>query len=420
MAAPVPLPRQNHMTQPAPHARTDWWLVMLALALGGLAAFHHLKLPPVLPLLLERYGYDRTVAGSFMAIYAVVGLALSALIGIVIERTGVRRALILAMFFFLLGSGLTMAVPEIAALVLAARGIEGLGFAIVAVIAPVLATSAASPRHIAMAIAIFAAWIPFGQLSAAILALPIVDAGQWRPLWWIGIGFTLVLGVIAWRKTGRIAPRAPQSGGLSITRLQWGGLILNAAIFTLWSTGIFAFFTWLPQYLVEQRGLTLAESQIPYALPVLCILICSIASGQLLRKGVPYTTLIVLGLGLQAAVWFAIPWLDNPAIGLLAIALYGVGSGITPTGLFAGPTILLGQAKARSTAYGVIMSGRNVGVLLGPVLLPPIHDWLESWEATGVVFGGITALGMVGAVALKLVTKRIRAAESALAHTISR
>ncbi len=401
---------------PSEALRTDWWMVLLALGVGGLAAYQQFKLPPVLPLLLERYGYDRTIAGGYMAIYAAVGLALSALIGVVIERQGVRRTLVASMVLFLLGSGLTMLAPELEAVVLAARGIEGVGFAIVAVVAPVLATSAALPRHVPMAIAIFAAWIPLGQLSATILAVPIVDAGLWQPLWWIGIGLTVAFGLITWRKTGRVASRVATRGTPSISRLQWGGLVLNAAIFTLWSTELFAFFTWFPQYLVEQRGLSLAESQVPYALPVLAILIFSIGSGYLLRAGFAFTTLIGLGLALQAAVWFAIPWLDDPAVGLLAVGLFGVGAGITPTGLFAGPTVLLGQANARSTAYGVIMSGRNVGVLLGPVLLPPVHDWLRSWEKTGLVFGGVAALGAFGALVLKLVAERIRVA----AQTTSR
>lgn len=401
---------------PSAAPRTDWWMVLLALGVGGLAAYQQFKLPPVLPLLLERYGYDRTIAGGYMAIYAAVGLALSALIGVVIERHGVRRALIVSMLLFLLGSALTMLAPAHEAAVLAARGIEGVGFAIVAVVAPVLATSAALPRHVPMAIAIFAAWIPLGQLSAAILAVPIVDAGLWQPLWWIGIGLTLAFGVLAWRKTGNVASRVVTRGKLSISRLQWGALILNAAIFTLWSTELFAFFTWFPQYLVEQRGLSLAESQVPYALPVLAILIFSIASGYLLRAGIAFTSLIGIGLLLQAAVWFAIPWLDQPAIGLAAVGLFGLGAGVTPTGLFAGPTVLLGQANARSTAYGVIMSGRNVGVLLGPVLLPPVHDWLSSWEKTGLVFGAVAALGALGALALKFIAERI----GAPAQTISR
>jgi MFS family permease len=398
---------------PADADRTDWWMVMLALGLGALAAYQQFKLPPVLPLLLERYGYERVFAGGFMSIYAAVGLALSAVIGIAIERQGFRRALIASCTCFLVGSALTMAAPALAPVVLVARGIEGVGFAILAVLAPVLVTSAAAPRQLPIAIAIFAAWIPAGQLVAAMLAVPIAGAGLWQPLWWIGIGLTIVFGAIAWRRTGRISAHVTSGGRLELARLQWVGLILNAAVFTMWSTELFAFMTWLPEYLVVQRGLSVAESQWPYALPVLGILIFSISGGYLLRAGISFTTLMVVGLGLQAAVWFAIPWLDDPATGLIAIALFGIGAGITPTGLFAGPTVMLGQARARGTAYGIIMTGRNSGVLLGPVLLPFVHDWLVSWERTGLVFGSVAAMGALSAVALGLIAARIVAARTA-------
>ena len=92
---------------PPEASRTDWWMVMLALGLGALAAYQQFKLPPVLPLLLERYGYERIFAGGFMSIYAAVGLALSAVIGVTIERQGFRRALIASCACFLVGSGLT-------------------------------------------------------------------------------------------------------------------------------------------------------------------------------------------------------------------------------------------------------------------------------------------------------------------------
>ncbi|MGD9537808.1 MAG: MFS transporter [Alphaproteobacteria bacterium] len=401
--ATVALPRAD---------RTDWWMVVLALGLGALAAYQQFKLPPVLPLLLDAYGYERVFAGGFMSIYAAVGLALSAVIGATIERQGFRRALVASGACFLAGSGLTMIAPALAPVVLVARGIEGVGFAILAVLAPVLATGAATPRHLPMAIAIFAAWIPTGQLVATMLAVPIAGAGEWRPLWWIGIGLTIVLGLIAWRRTGRVSAHITVGGRLRLARLQWLGLILNAAVFTLWSTELFAFMTWLPTYLVEQRGLSFADMQWPYAVPVAGILVFSIFGGYLLRAGISFITLMVTGLGLQAAVWFAMPWLGDPAVGLLAVALFGVGAGITPTGLFAGPSAMLGQASARGLAYGIIMTGRNTGVLLGPVLLPLVHDWLTSWEGTGRVFGGVAALGALSAGGLGLIAARIGAATS--------
>ena len=51
--------------------------IAYGLALAWFAAYQQFKLPVVLPVLLADYGYDRTLAGSFMSIYAVAGLALS-------------------------------------------------------------------------------------------------------------------------------------------------------------------------------------------------------------------------------------------------------------------------------------------------------------------------------------------------------
>lgn len=393
---------------PGPRARTDWGLVWLALALGALAAYHQFKLPPVLPLLLERYGYDRAVAGGFMGIYAVAGLALSTVIGLSIERQGLRRSLIVSFGFLLAGSVLTLVAPAEAIVVLVARGLEGIGFAIIAIVAPVLATSSATRRHVPMAIAIFAAWIPTGQLIASALAAPIVAQGVWQPLWWIGIGLTLAFAVLLWRRTGQVATLQPgRRTPLALVPAQWAGLVLNAVIFMLWSTELFAFYTWMPQFLVEQRGLTLAESQWPYSLSVAGIMVFSILGGFMLRRGLSFTAMMAIGLAIQAVVWFIVPALESPTLGLLLVALYGAASGITPTGLFAGPSVMLGPEKARGTAYAVLMTGRNSGVLLGPVILPFVHDWLGAWGRIGLVFGAIAALAAVLAVALGFLARRL-------------
>jgi len=56
---------------------TNWAAVWLGTLLGVLAAYQQFKLPPVLPLLVQQYGYGRILAGAFMSIYAVLGLLLS-------------------------------------------------------------------------------------------------------------------------------------------------------------------------------------------------------------------------------------------------------------------------------------------------------------------------------------------------------
>ena len=387
---------------------TSWTGVALGLGLGALAAYHLFKLPPVLPILLKQYDYGLLAAGGFMSIYAAIGLATSALLGTRVQRHGMPPFLLVAALFFIVGSVLTLAAPAAVPLMLAARGLEGLGFAILAVAAPVLATASASSRHKTIAIALFAAWIPLGQLIAMAVAHPFVGNAEWRPVWWVGIGLTVVVIALGWRAASRNAPRraAANSGGpipLGDFPLRDRlALVLVAATFTLWSTEMFAMLTWLPQYLVEARGLSAESTILAYAIPSILILIFSIASGFLLRAGMPLAPVLALSLAFQAAVWFALPYLDSGLLGLAGLIVFGIAAGISATFLFAAPALILGAANAGGSAFGIIMTGRNFGVLLGPILLPPVLLSMGSWQGIGQVFGGVSVAGAFAALALSL------------------
>ena len=52
-------------------------VICLGLALVLFAAFSQFKLPVVLPVMLDRYGYDPVLAGGFMSVYAALGIVLS-------------------------------------------------------------------------------------------------------------------------------------------------------------------------------------------------------------------------------------------------------------------------------------------------------------------------------------------------------
>lgn len=52
---------------------TNWTGVLFGLAIAVVAAFQQFKLPPALPLMIDRYGYDRVLAGGFMSVFALAG-----------------------------------------------------------------------------------------------------------------------------------------------------------------------------------------------------------------------------------------------------------------------------------------------------------------------------------------------------------
>ena len=392
---------------------TNWTGVVFGLSLSTFAAFQQFKLPPALPLLLDQYHYDRTLAGGFMSVYAVLGLLLSLWVGRKLARDGLIRLLLPALALMALGNLIAMLWPETGLVMLAARAFEGAAFAVLAIAGPALASREASARHLPWVIGLMAAWIPTGQIVATLVAPLAFELIGWRALWLLGLALCLALGLwafVLWRGARvDLGPRE-RAGGGGATALAAGErrlLWLAGATFMLWSAQYFAAMTWLPQYLVEAHGLDLSLALFGYLLPVGFVLIFNVATGALLSAGVPLRLLLLTALSSQVAVWALQPLAQGGLAGELwfglgLLVLYGAGAGVTPACLFALPNAILGHGRDTSTAFGIVMTGRNLGVLAGPIVLAEAYRWSGSWLIAAPVFGGATAFALLLALAVGL------------------
>jgi MFS family permease len=388
---------------------------MFGFLLASLAAFQQFKLPPMLPEMLAAYDYRPTLAGGFMSIYAAIGLIATLLIGRLMQRYGAILLLAAGFGLALSGNALALAIPGDGYVMLGARALEGLAFAVFAVAGPVYTSRNAAPKHLPLAIALSAMWIPVGQLAAnALVPLAEITIG-WRLLWLATAGATLSLGFwaisihVGGRASLDLKPPASAAGAtpIRITGLEWAALILGAALFTLWSAQYFAYMTWLPQFLVERHGLAPNLATLAYSVPVAILIVFGLVTSWALRKGVPVGLMLITSMILQAGVWYALPVTDTVTLGAISLVLYGVGIGFTPVCLFALPSTILGSKRAGPNAFAVLMTGRNMGVLIGPMLLPQVLLWTGQWEMSGLVFGTITALDAVGAVVLTLILLKL-------------
>lgn len=396
-----------------PPERTNWAAVAFGLSLAWFAAFQMFKLPPVLPLLLKTYRYDLTLAGGFMSVYAVAGLLLSFGFGRRIERSGWRRPLFAALAVLGCGNLLGLVWPQSGWAMLAARALEGVGFAVLAIIGPTLANGQAKARDLPVVIGATAAWIPIGQLAAVLLAPAALAIQGWQSLW--VLGFLGCLAFAAWsrRMPEDDAPHDAKPGTSETGQARQRSrriLLLTAGLFCLWAGQYFAFMTWLPEYLVTVHDLGLTMALAGYSLPVSLLIVFTLVTGVLLRHGVSLSVLLVVSLVPQVAVW----WLSSGTLegwhGLAALVTYGIGAGITPTCLFAMPSRAVGQGRAAASAFGIIMTGRNVGVLFGPILLAQLLRSSGSWSLATPVFGTVTTLAFLCAlvVAFELAARHPR------------
>lgn len=391
---------------------TNWTGILFGFLLATLAAFQQFKLPPQLPSLLAEYAYPKVMAGAFMSVYAVVGLAVSFALGWLLQRLGTLSILLVAFATAIAGNLLALWMPESAGIMLASRALEGLAFAVFAIAGPVYTNRSAGPAHLPLAIALSAMWIPCGQISANLL-VPVghmVDSdlvGGWRLSWLATAGATAVLALwmIAIRLRGStdldIRPRGPSTVSRPTGEERWA-LALAALLFTLWSAQYFAYMTWLPQFLVEVHGLSQDWATIGYSVPVVILVVVGLTTSVVIRRGVPLAPMFVGSIVLQAGVWWTIPYTTTLETGILSLVAYGLGIGVTPVCLFALPSTILGSSRAGPGAFAALMTGRNLGVLIGPILLPQILLVMQVWTDVTPVFAVMTTLCAVGALLLGL------------------
>ena len=394
-------------------ADTNWTGVLFGVWLGVLAAFQQFKLPPALPLLLDRYGYDPTLAGGFMSVYAVAGLVVSLHLGRAMQQYGAGPFLAGAFGLFAIGNVLGLLWPESGAVVLLGRGLEGVGFIVLAILCSVFANISISPRHLPIAAALVATWIPGGQLLANLVAPVFLRRGEWEPLWWLSLAATLATALWAWRlhDTGRVPFRfgVPATGERvadESTPRERLALWLTTITFMLWSTEMFAFFTWAPEFLVDRFGFDPATATLIYTAPVVVLLAGNLIGGVILRTGAAMAPLMVTVLVGQSFFWWHLPQAGPNAGSLTVLMIFGLLAGITPTCLFAAPAMILGTARAGGRAFGLLHLGRSAGVLIGPVLMAAAYQHLGSWAATAPIFGTASLAAAVTATVLMLQMRR--------------
>ncbi len=385
----------------------------LGLGLAFFAAYQQFKLPVVLPVLLERHAYDRFLAGAFMSVYALAGLILSLWLGRVIERSDALKPIYAAMGVFICGNALGLIWPEQGGVFLAGRALEGIAFAALAIVGPVLANANASTRRLPLVIGLTATWIPVGQVLAILLAPAALGSYGWQLLWWLGMAGAIVFSVWTWQlaRSGRVdfSARQPATDASdsqstvappAISRRQRIALLMTATVFMSWSCQYFAYMTWLPLYLVEMHDLAVSGAVIGYLIPVVLVMVFCIVTGMLLRMGVPLGLLLALSMAAQAAVWWLLPYTGGGLGGVLSLVVYGCGAGIVPTCLFAMPSAILARGRGIAGAFGFVMTGRNLGVLIGPVLLAQAFKLTGAWSLAAPIFGSVTSFGLIVALFL--------------------
>ena len=182
----------------------------------------------------------------------------------------------------------------------------------------------------------------------------------------------------------------------------------------LFSIQWLALMTWLPTFLIETQGRSLAGASLFTALIVSVNALGVVAGASLMRRGAARWLLIgtaYVAMGVCAAALFAPVTPDAAKIPLaLCFALLG---GLLPAACFEGGAAHAPSKEQVATASGFVAQEAAIGSVLGPPLLAAVTsalgDWASVWWAMLVCPG----LGLAVVVAVWRTDARLARATAA-------
>jgi MFS transporter, FSR family, fosmidomycin resistance protein len=383
-------------------ARAEWGIVSVISVAHWVSHLHMLILPPLFPLLRDRLGVSYVELGFALTLNNLVGVALQAPMGFVVDRVGARAPLILGL---LVSGGAYVAIglaPSYTMVILAMIAVGAANTVYHPADYAVLASRVTRRRAgSAFAVHTFAGYLGFAMAPMMMLASAS----------WFGLsGAMYVAGGTAALAALLLCPfpaveTHPAQRGLARSgpklRL-WTPEILTLTLFfallALSSIGVMAFGA---VALHAGFGLDLPRATSIVSIYLMAVTVGVLAGGVVADRTQRHGDVAAIGFALAAIATALVVLVPMPELPLtLALGASGFLSGvITPS------RDLLVQRAAPPGAAGRVFAFVTTGFMFGYAVGNPLFGWMMDHHMPRLVLWGTVAF-MVMTVALALVEQR--------------
>jgi MFS transporter, DHA1 family, inner membrane transport protein len=395
-------------------ATTRWVIIATTLFAGIIAAGHVGKLPPALPSIRAELGLGLVTASWLASLFSATGVVTGIFLGAVADRFNHWRLAIGGLALMTV-SGLCGAISATAAQLIVTRFFEGVGFLAVVIAAPAIIAHASSGRERNVALGLWPSYMP-GGISLMILLAPFaLRAGSWRTLW-ISVAVLAAVGTALMWIVGHANGReraAPPSTTPLLQNIRVGasrlGPWLVAGCFALYGAQLYAVVTWMPTFMIEERGIGAATAATLTALIVVANGTCNVMGSWLLHRGaVPWVMIALSGafMAVSALGTFS-GSLPDPARYLCSVALCGAG-GVVASATFAVAPSLAASPAQFGVVNGILVQASNVAQFVGPTVLAMTVAKLGHWESALWIMVGANVMLTALALLLRRQERRFR------------
>ena len=348
--------------------RTSWPAVGAALFAGVVAAGYVGKLPPALPALKTEFGLSLVEAGWVVSTFNTVALAAAVGFGLVADRIGAFRFALTGLAL-LVGGGLAGTAAPSGAWLIGSRVIEGAGLLAVTVSGTALIFAATAPLDRKLTLGIWSTYMPFGMAVTMLAAPALIDAAGWRGLWLAVVAATVVCAAVLASQRRNYPPATPsgRTFGAIAAALRQPGPWWNSLVMTFYTAQWSGVMVWLPTFLVQTRGASLAAASMIAAAVVAINVPGNLTGAWLMQRHSPRGLVVCAAAVLMGA--FAVGIFAEGAPDWLRFGsclAFSYFSGVIPAVSFAASQSYARSQSQVASLQGLMMQGSNLGQFVGP------------------------------------------------------
>ena len=366
--------------------RTRWAIIWLLFAAGLISAMQIGKVPPSLPDLRVDLAIGMVGASWIAAIFTVIGAIVGIGAGAFSDWLGHRNIVIGSIVCIALGS-LLGAMTDSLSILLLTRVLEGAGYIGILVSVPSFTVEASRREDYDFTLGIITPFLPVGFAGMLVLSPLLLEAHGWRGVWYfnaIVAGIFLVILVLGTRNLSSLPSARATTTKFNVSEIRHAvarpGPLALAMAFFIYGAQWFGLSAWLPTFLVEDQGKSLAVAASLSALIILINGVGNFLAAWLMRIGVPRWSMLAVGPAAMALTSLGIysAEVDGDVKIALAMAFTFLSGGVAPAIMASVPVHAPLQDQI-GAVNGIVMQINSLAYLVAPPLFATAVAMTGGW-----------------------------------------
>ncbi|MEG1246751.1 MAG: MFS transporter [Gordonibacter sp.] len=391
-----------------------WVVAIIAIIASILISANSNKLPATMSLVIPALGIDTGTAGNIMSLNGYVGFVLAFVAASIIMKFGTKKTTLMVLGCAVVGAVISAFATDYIGLVVG-RLIEGVGYACIGTVIPVLFSEWFPPSKRGVPMGIFSVWVPLGSMfimGTSGFFFNQGDPTSYHAVFWFVVALLAVVTVV-WavavrnpqvsyleQESGANAEKPKVSEGFKSLSC-WVAMLAFAA-FALGTACVMNFET---LYMVQTMGMDQASANGMLNVANIAVVVGGIGIGFVMNvvKSNGGRLAILVGAAAVLGACFALAYTVSGALLVPWLIVFGVSNGIVPAIFFTMVAEIAPRPALASVSSTLMSCGQCVGGILFGIVGAVVAT--AGWAACTGLLTGVGIVLFLGALALFLVLR---------------